>query len=307
MVLARGASLPGGASVTLAWNPSPDSNVTGYRLYYGTASHNYTNTVPADLSATATVAGLAEGATYVFAVTAINNLGMESDYSNEISYTVPSTGPRLEVRIDPNQQVILRITGQPGHTYEIQATQNFTNWNAISVVTLDAGGSLDFIDVAAAGQPSRSYRLREILLPRLQLLRSASSPVVLRITGQAGHTYEVQATQDLINWNVIGNVTLGAGATYDFSDAKATGQPSRFYRLREILLPRLQLLRSPSSPVVLRMTGQAGHAYEVQATQDLINWNVIGNVTLDAGATFDFSDTGATGQPSRFYRLRESP
>ncbi len=157
-----GSSLPTSPSVTLAWNPSADANVTGYRLYYGNTSRNYSNVVTVGPNST-TVTGLSEGATYYFSVTTVNNLGLESNPSNEISYTVPSKRARLQLLFSPTKQVILRVTGQPGHLYEIQATHNFTNWSVIGVAVLGLGVSLDYIDTTAAGRPARFYRLREIL------------------------------------------------------------------------------------------------------------------------------------------------
>jgi hypothetical protein len=69
----------------------------------------------------------------------------------------------LQLLLSPGKQVVLRITGRPGHTYEVQATQNLTNWNVIGIVTLDLGASFDFIVDNATSQPSGFYRLREIL------------------------------------------------------------------------------------------------------------------------------------------------
>src|SRR5437588_11967925 len=79
------------ASVTLVWNPSPGTNVAGYNVYYGVASRTYTNKVNVGNATNATVSGLIEGTTYYFAVTAYDTYGLESDYSNEMSYTVPIT------------------------------------------------------------------------------------------------------------------------------------------------------------------------------------------------------------------------
>ncbi|MGD0614730.1 MAG: Ig-like domain-containing protein, partial [Verrucomicrobiota bacterium] len=77
----------------MAWDPSPDTNVVGYNVYYGVASRTYTNIVDVGDVTNATISGLVEGTTYYFAVTAYNILGMESAYSAEVSYTVPaSTG-----------------------------------------------------------------------------------------------------------------------------------------------------------------------------------------------------------------------
>ena len=76
-------------SVTVAWNPSPDTNVAGYFRYYGSPTGNYTNKLDVGNVTNATVSGLVEGSTYFLAVTAYSTLGLELDFSNEVSYTVP--------------------------------------------------------------------------------------------------------------------------------------------------------------------------------------------------------------------------
>ena len=83
------ASAQGQSSVTLAWDPSPGSAIAGYRLYEGGASRTYTNVIAAGNMTNATVSGLASGGTYFFAATAYDTSGLESDFSSEVSYTVP--------------------------------------------------------------------------------------------------------------------------------------------------------------------------------------------------------------------------
>ncbi len=234
LLAGRGALLPGGNSVTLAWNPSPDFNVIGYRLYYGTASHNYTGMISVGLSATASMPNLAEGTTYFFAVTAVNSTGLESAYSNEASYAVPGTRPRLELLTAATKPAVLRITGPRNRAYEIQATQNFTNWTVIGVVQLTAAASIDFTDVNAASHPVRFYRLRERSRPGLELRISPAKQVVLRIVGPPGRAYEVQATQTFTSWTVVGSVVTAANGMVEFTDSTAAGRSRRFYRLREI-------------------------------------------------------------------------
>jgi hypothetical protein len=95
----------------------------------------------------------------------------------------------LQPLISPGKQVVLRITGAPGRTYEILATPNFTDWTAVGVVALGPGGAVDFIDPTATGGPARSYRLRELSRPRLQLLPSPGRPAALRITAQPGNNF----------------------------------------------------------------------------------------------------------------------
>ena len=73
-------------SVTLAWNPNPGTDViTNYNLYYGAASGTYTNVVAAGTNTTVPIPNLVDGATYYFAVTAVDTSGLESDYSTEVS------------------------------------------------------------------------------------------------------------------------------------------------------------------------------------------------------------------------------
>ena len=89
IVVALAASAQGQSSVTLAWDPSPGSAIAGYRLYEGAASRTYTNVIAAGKVTSNTVSSLVGGATYFFAVTAYDTNGLESDFSSEISYTVP--------------------------------------------------------------------------------------------------------------------------------------------------------------------------------------------------------------------------
>ena len=80
-------------NVRLAWDPSPEPLVTGYRLYYGTSSGEYTNVIDAGNRTDYTITGLAEGTTYYFAATAYTGIGDESTFSNVTSYTVPAGTP----------------------------------------------------------------------------------------------------------------------------------------------------------------------------------------------------------------------
>ena len=91
------SSVSGSQSVTLAWNPVTDATVAGYKVYYGSASGNYTNVTSVGNVTNATISGLTEGATYYFASTTLDTSGLESVYSSELSYTVPNGVPGIQV------------------------------------------------------------------------------------------------------------------------------------------------------------------------------------------------------------------
>lgn len=82
-----------GASVTLAWDASPSPEVIGYKIYVGPSTRVYTNIVTLSNVLTCTISNLNKGGTYFFTATAYDASGLESDYSNEVSYTVPPIFP----------------------------------------------------------------------------------------------------------------------------------------------------------------------------------------------------------------------
>ncbi|HSD54649.1 MAG TPA: fibronectin type III domain-containing protein [Burkholderiales bacterium] len=72
----------------LAWDAV--ANATGYRLYYGASSRNYSSSVDVQNQTSATVSGLTDGARYYVAVKAYNNT-TTSSFSNEVSAVVPAS------------------------------------------------------------------------------------------------------------------------------------------------------------------------------------------------------------------------
>jgi len=75
--------------VSLTWDANSEPDLAGYRLYWGTASRTYTQTNEVVNVTTTTVSNLTEEVTYYFAVTAYKNSSLESDFSDEVSFTPP--------------------------------------------------------------------------------------------------------------------------------------------------------------------------------------------------------------------------
>ena len=72
-------------SVSLAWNPNPETNVVGYSVYYGTASGTYIGVVDVGNVTSWTVTGLTDGQLHYFAVDAYTSDGAHSPRSAEVS------------------------------------------------------------------------------------------------------------------------------------------------------------------------------------------------------------------------------
>jgi hypothetical protein len=68
----------------LTWDPSPDTSVTGYVIYYGTAAGVYNQSVDVGNRVTYALEGVTEGITYYLVVRAYNAAGDFSPPSNEV-------------------------------------------------------------------------------------------------------------------------------------------------------------------------------------------------------------------------------
>ena len=140
--------------VTLTWDPNPEQDLAGYRVYYGSTSGGYTNFLDVGAVNLGTVPDLQDGAVYFFAVTAYNLEGLESDYSNEVALTVSSvvrpsvaitrptagqnfTAPAnvgLTVSVTPNGHTVTKVQFLNGNTVvgeDLTSPYAFT-WRAVA-------------------------------------------------------------------------------------------------------------------------------------------------------------------------------
>ena len=80
-------------SAILAWDPVASADLGIYRVYFGTAPRAYFQLpgqgIPVGNVTTYTVTGLSAGTRYYFAVSAVDKLGNESPYSNEVFKNIP--------------------------------------------------------------------------------------------------------------------------------------------------------------------------------------------------------------------------
>jgi hypothetical protein len=111
LLISQGSSYA--AQVILAWDASAEA--AGYKIYYGTASNNYTSVVNVANNLNHTFTDLPDGKTYYFAATAYDATNLESDYSTEVSYNASS-----------NSSLYATFTGNGTYKYD------GTSWNQIT-------------------------------------------------------------------------------------------------------------------------------------------------------------------------------
>jgi type IV pilus assembly protein PilY1 len=73
------------AQIRLAWNANSESDLAGYRVYYGNSSKSYTNSVDVGDQTTFALTGLKYGTKYFIILTACDTSNNESTYSTEVS------------------------------------------------------------------------------------------------------------------------------------------------------------------------------------------------------------------------------
>ena len=140
------------SDVTLKWDP-PTTNVdetplvdlAGYKLYYGTSAGSYNTVIDVGNVATTAIPNLDEGIIYYFAVTAYDDLGNESGFSNEVNKVILATPPgNIDVYTPASAT---RVDGYDLIALELSwgSTLLDTNWNPLS--DLDNNGFIDQSDL----------------------------------------------------------------------------------------------------------------------------------------------------------------
>jgi len=112
-------------SVTLAWDHAPEPDVNAYIVHYGTNSRAYPLSTNVGNVTTATVYGLAEDRKYFFAITAKNTSGLESDFSNEVTNSIPASVTNNSPTIAAIGDVILRQSGYTNLPFRVWDIETF--------------------------------------------------------------------------------------------------------------------------------------------------------------------------------------
>lgn len=144
-VLAASLALTSAAfanDITLVWSPSPDTNVTGYKVYYAQLGLPQTNVWRVPLTNITTITGLtsATNITYYFSVVATNAAAQESASTLAITSVIPPhavNNPRI-VGITPNGFTFVWLPSDEADAKTYKVTYGTISPLTTNVVTVAA-------------------------------------------------------------------------------------------------------------------------------------------------------------------------
>ncbi len=304
------------SNLTIAWAPSANTNVVGYKVYYGTVSHKYVNVVVGNMT-NAVIPNIVGGISYYIAATTYNAAGVESAFSSEISYAAPVVAPKLSSSANQTgKQFSFSIANVSGVQCVVEASTNLVNWVPLQTNTTP----FVFVDTNAANFKQRYYRtvgvstngpaVAPVLAPKL------STPAVqvgkqfsFSVTNIAGLQLVVEASTNLVNW-----VPLQTNTTpFVFVDTNAANFKQRYYRtvgastntssstpvVAPVITPKLSLSAvQVGKQFSFSVTNLAGVQCVIQASTNLVDWIPVQTNTTP----FTFVDTNASSFKQRFYR-----
>jgi hypothetical protein len=144
-------------TVSLAWDPVGDTDLAGYRVYYGTSPGTYTQSVDVGNVTQTTIGSLTDCTMYYFGVKAYDTAGNQStSYSNEISgWSRPVVTASAPSAAEQGRSLALTITGS---NFQAGATVAFSNTGVtVNSVTVNACGQLTAnVTVGVAAAPGAS-------------------------------------------------------------------------------------------------------------------------------------------------------
>jgi hypothetical protein len=207
------------AQVTLTWDPNSESDLAGYKIYSGVQSGNYSRNVDVGNVTNYTLNSLDLGMTYYVAATAYNTQGLESGFSNEVVYTVPS----CTYVISPSSASFSASGGTGSVSITTQAGCNWGTSASASWVTINSGSG------------TGSGTMRYTVSSNTGTARSASLTVAGNVftVGEAGiSSYIVTASAGSGgSLSPSGQVSVAAGANQTFTITPNTG-----FRIADVIV-----------------------------------------------------------------------
>lgn len=163
---------PSGKSLTLAWNPNPEPNLQGYRVYVGTVTGQYSQILSAGAVTSFQISQLQVGQTYYFAVAAVDGAGLESPRSTELAVTIatPPLPSGSQLSSNTSGGLALKWTFPTSHMgsspkFIVQTSTDMVNWTQVATIlaanSLGRDGQMENFSwpIPATTEARKFYRL----------------------------------------------------------------------------------------------------------------------------------------------------
>jgi fibronectin type 3 domain-containing protein len=201
------------AQVSLAWDANTEPNLSGYKVYYGTASHVYDWVLDVGKVTTYTVTGLSDGLAYYFAATAYNTSNLESDYSGEVSQGT------CTYSISPSSQSFTASGGTGTVSVTTQSTCPWTAVSGASWMTITSGSN-------GTGNGTVRYSMSANASPSSRTASSSMAGKVFTATqaGTSASTFTITASTGTGgSISPTGSVSVSNGTSKTFSITPGSG------------------------------------------------------------------------------------
>jgi hypothetical protein len=199
--------------VTLAWDMNSEPNVTGYKIYYGTASRNYDWFIDVGNVTSITITDLPDGSRYYFAATAYDNSNppIESTHSDEVNKNM------CTYSISPTNATFGASGGTGSVSVTTQAGCTWTASSSASWMTITSGNS-------GTGNGTIFYSVSASTNPEQQTASSTFAGKLFTVTQSAATTYTIAASANTGGTiTPSGAVTVVHGATQTFNITASAG------------------------------------------------------------------------------------
>jgi hypothetical protein len=237
------------ATVTVAWDKNPETNVIGYELHYGTISQDYQHTVDVENNTSRSISGLIEGQTYYFAVKAYNDEYVFSDFSEELVHTIPNSSPPADylltvdtvaggsVILNPDGGVYEQTT-QVMLTASAESGWEFSGWDG------DITGSQNPVSVTMNADMHVTPIFTELEQVVTYTITSSSGPNgsitpvgTTSITQGANQSYSISPDSNYHIRDVqVDGVSVGAKSSYTFLNVTTSHTITAFFDINTYMI-----------------------------------------------------------------------
>lgn len=129
-------------AVSLSWTPNPEANVTGYKMYFGSSSRNYSVVLDVGPGASAPLPPMILGNTYYVALSAYDTALRESPLSAELVISASPPAPVVATGFASGsggqgalQWKYPKATAGSADRFTIQSSVDLVVWSAAGGIT----------------------------------------------------------------------------------------------------------------------------------------------------------------------------